>query len=94
MPASAPANGDRDGIAGPSSLLLPGQPLPPSFTKPPQPACGSGCYEHEGRILSSVVGRPRRDGAVVSVVGREEAGLMPEIDAVVIGTVSPAKLFQ
>jgi exosome complex RNA-binding protein Rrp4 len=85
MSASVSANGERDGVAGPSTLLLPGQPLPPHFTKPPQPACGAGCYEHEGRILSSVVGRPRRDGAVVSVVGREEAGLMPEIDAVVSG---------
>lgn len=52
---------------GPSTtaqaLLLPGQPIPLSLTKD-KPVLGSGCYEQGGKILSSVVGRPRRDGAV------------------------------
>jgi hypothetical protein len=29
-----------------------------------KPVLGAGCYEAGGKILSSVVGRPRRDGAV------------------------------
>lgn len=45
-------------------LLLPGQPLPASFTAAPQPKAGPGCYEYNGTILSSIVGRPVRDGAV------------------------------
>jgi exosome complex RNA-binding protein Rrp4 len=52
---------------GPSTtaqaLLLPGQPIPTSLIKD-KPVLGSGCYEQGGKILSSVVGRPRRDGAV------------------------------
>jgi len=52
---------------GPSTtaqaLLLPGQPIPNSLIKD-KPVLGSGCYEQGGKILSSVVGRPRRDGAV------------------------------
>jgi exosome complex component CSL4 len=48
------------------SLLLPGQPLPSVLTKDPKPFLGAGCYEHGGKILSSVVGRPRRDGSVSS----------------------------
>jgi len=52
---------------GPSTtaqaLLLPGQPIPSSLIKD-KPVLGNGCYEQGGRILSSVVGRPRRDGAV------------------------------
>jgi exosome complex RNA-binding protein Rrp4 len=52
---------------GPSTtaqaLLLPGQPIPTSLVKD-KPILGSGCYEQGGKILSSVVGRPRRDGAV------------------------------
>ena len=52
---------------GPSTtaqaLLLPGQPIPTSLIKD-KPILGSGCYEQGGKILSSVVGRPRRDGAV------------------------------
>jgi hypothetical protein len=52
---------------GPSTtaqaLLLPGQPIPSSLIKD-KPVLGSGCYEQGGKILSSVVGRPRRDGAV------------------------------
>lgn len=49
------------------SLLLPGQPLPAQLIAPPLPKCGKGCYEHNGQILASVVGRPRRDGAVSHV---------------------------
>lgn len=45
-------------------ILLPGQPLPSNFTQPPLPQCGSGCYEYNGRIIASVIGRPRRDGHV------------------------------
>lgn len=52
---------------GPSTtaqaLLLPGQPIPNSLIKD-KPVLGSGCYKVGGKILSSVVGRPRRDGAV------------------------------
>ena len=52
---------------GPSTtaqaLLLPGQPIPSSLIKD-KPILGNGCYEQGGKILSSVVGRPRRDGAV------------------------------
>jgi hypothetical protein len=52
---------------GPSTtaqaLLLPGQPIPSSLIKD-KPVLGSGCYEQGGKVLSSVVGRPRRDGAV------------------------------
>nr|ADE10082.1 S1 CSL4 [Tremella fuciformis] len=68
-------------------ILLPGQPLPRNLTQPPLPKCGPGCYEYEGRILSNIVGRPKRDGAVVSVVGREEAAV-PDVDAIVIGMVT------
>ena len=63
-------------------ILLPGQPLPSNLTKPPAPKCGPGCYEYEGRILANIVGRPKRDGAVVSVVGKEEAAV-PDVDAIV-----------
>ncbi|ODN74389.1 hypothetical protein, variant 2 [Cryptococcus amylolentus CBS 6039] len=70
-----------------AAILLPGQPLPPNLTAPPLPKAGRGCYEHNGQILASVVGRPRRDGAVVSVVGREEAVGIVDVDAIVIGTV-------
>ena len=56
---------------GPSTtaqaLLLPGQPIPSSLVKD-KPVLGSGCYEQGGKILSSVVGRPRRDGAVSLVL--------------------------
>ncbi|KAL1409750.1 hypothetical protein Q8F55_003747 [Vanrija albida] len=69
-------------------LLLPGQPLPAAYTTPPLPAAGDGCYEYGGKILASVVGRPRRDGAVVSVIGKEEAGAVPDIGAVILGQVS------
>jgi exosome complex RNA-binding protein Rrp4 len=52
---------------GPSTtaqaLLLPGQPIPNSLCRD-KPVLGAGCYEQGGKILSSVVGRPRRDGAV------------------------------
>ncbi|EJT47105.1 hypothetical protein A1Q1_04179 [Trichosporon asahii var. asahii CBS 2479] len=64
-------------------LLLPGQPLPAAFTIPPVPQCGPGCYESQGRILASIVGRPHRDGAVVSVIGKAEAGVVPEIGSIV-----------
>jgi exosome complex RNA-binding protein Rrp4 len=47
-----------------SQLVLPGQPLPAAFNTTPLPQCGTGCYEHEGKILASVVGRPVRDGSV------------------------------
>ncbi|TYJ57418.1 hypothetical protein B9479_001958 [Cryptococcus floricola] len=70
-----------------AAILLPGQPLPPNLTAPPLPKAGRGCYEHNGQILASVAGRPRRDGAVVSVVGREEAVGIVDVDAIVIGTV-------
>ncbi|WWC62294.1 uncharacterized protein I303_104890 [Kwoniella dejecticola CBS 10117] len=66
-----------------STILLPGQPLPSSLTAPPLPACGSGCYESNGRILASIVGIPRRDGSVVSVIGREESGNTPDVGSVV-----------
>lgn len=46
------------------AILLPGQPLPSNFTQPPLPQCGPGCYEHNGRILAIVIGRPRREGHV------------------------------
>ncbi|WVF69377.1 hypothetical protein IAT40_004153 [Kwoniella sp. CBS 6097] len=71
-----------------SALLLPGQPLPADLVTPPLPQCGPGCYELNGRILASVIGRPKRDGAIVSVVGREESGNTPDVGSVVIGTVS------
>ncbi|OCF41480.1 exosome complex component CSL4 [Kwoniella heveanensis CBS 569] len=71
-----------------SALLLPGQPLPAELVTPPLPQCGSGCYQLNGRILASVIGRPRRDGAVVSVIGREESGNTPDVGSIVIGTVS------
>jgi len=38
--------------------------------------------------LASVVGRPKRDGAVVSVVGRQETPQPPDIGATVIGQIS------
>ncbi|CAD6567753.1 MAG: exosome 3'-_5 exonuclease subunit ski4 (Csl4) [Tremellales sp. Tagirdzhanova-0007] len=75
-------------MATSTSILLPGQPLPPSFTTPPLPICGLGCYEYRGRILASVVGRAKRDGTIVHVVGREEAGIVPDIGAVVLGRIS------
>ncbi|OWT40103.1 exosome complex component CSL4 [Cryptococcus neoformans Bt1] len=70
------------------SLLLPGQPLPAQLITPPLPKCGKGCYERNGQIVASVVGRPRRDGAVVSVVGREETVGTVDVDSIVIGVVS------
>ena len=45
-------------------VLVPGQPLPAAFTTPPLPQCGPGCYEYNGKILASIVGKPYRDGAV------------------------------
>ncbi|KAK4687085.1 exosome complex component CSL4, partial [Tremellales sp. Uapishka_1] len=74
--------------ASSSNILLPGQPLPSNLITPPLPLCGSGCYELGGRILASIVGRPKRDGSIVSVVGREEAPAVPDIGAVIIGTIS------
>ncbi|WVR06167.1 hypothetical protein IAU60_003197 [Kwoniella sp. DSM 27419] len=71
-----------------TGILLPGQPLPANLVAPPLPQCGPGCYELNGRILASVIGRPKRDGAVVSVIGREESGNTPDVGAVVIGMVS------
>ncbi|GMK58147.1 hypothetical protein CspeluHIS016_0501790 [Cutaneotrichosporon spelunceum] len=71
-----------------SQILLPGQPLPAAFNTTPLPQCGSGCYERDGRILASIVGRPVRDGSVVSVVGKQDAGAVPDIDAIVTGQVS------
>ena len=53
-----------------SAILLPGQPLPSSFTKEPRPFIGSGCYEQGGKILASVVGRARRDGSVSLLLAR------------------------
>jgi exosome complex component CSL4 len=47
-----------------AAILVPGQPLPASMIAPPMPKCGVGCYETGGKILASVVGRPKRDGAV------------------------------
>ncbi|AAW43097.1 hypothetical protein CNBD4680 [Cryptococcus deneoformans B-3501A] len=70
------------------SLLLPGQPLPAQLITPPLPKCGKGCYERNGQILASVVGRPRRDGAVVSVIGREETVGTVDVDSIVIGVIS------
>ncbi|OXC69408.1 hypothetical protein AYX13_01969 [Cryptococcus neoformans] len=70
------------------SLLLPGQPLPAQLITPPLPKCGKGCYERNGQIVASVVGRPRRDGAVVSVVGREETVGTVDVDSIVIGVIS------
>ncbi|RSH84566.1 exosome 3'-_5 exonuclease subunit ski4 (Csl4) [Apiotrichum porosum] len=72
-------------MASQAPLLVPGQPLPASFIAPPLPQAGPGCYEYQGKILASVVGRPHRDGAVVSVIGKAEAGAVPDIGAVVIG---------
>jgi len=61
---------------GPSTtaqaLLLPGQPIPSSLIRD-KPVLGSGCYEQGGKILSSVVGRPRRDGAVSLDLGEEQS---------------------
>ncbi|WWC88887.1 uncharacterized protein L201_003802 [Kwoniella dendrophila CBS 6074] len=71
-----------------STILLPGQPLPSILITPPIPQCGSGCYELDGRILSSIVGVPKRDGSVVSVIGRQESNNTPEVGSVVIGTIS------
>ncbi|WWC70521.1 uncharacterized protein I206_104472 [Kwoniella pini CBS 10737] len=71
-----------------STILLPGQPLPSNLTTPPLPACGSGCYESNGRIIASIVGKPRRDGSIVRVIGREESGSAPDVGSIVIGTVS------
>ncbi|WVN86450.1 uncharacterized protein L203_101614 [Cryptococcus depauperatus CBS 7841] len=61
------------------SIYLPGQPLSSSF---PLPQCGRGCYEKDGRILASVVGRHKRDGAVLNVVGREETVGTVDVDAI------------
>lgn len=58
--------------ASTSRLLLPGQPLPHNLTAPPLPQCGVGCYELGGKILASVVGKPRRDGAVSRADGSIE----------------------
>lgn len=66
-----------------STILIPGQPLPANFTQPPLPQPGSGCYLANGQIIASILGRPRRDGAVVHVIGREEAGAVPDIGATV-----------
>ncbi|WVW84441.1 hypothetical protein I302_106475 [Kwoniella bestiolae CBS 10118] len=71
-----------------ATVLLPGQPLPSHLIAPPLPQCGPGCYELNGRILASVVGVPKRDGSVVSVMGREESGATPEVGSIVIGTIS------
>ncbi|KAL7419120.1 hypothetical protein Q5752_005956 [Cryptotrichosporon argae] len=71
-----------------TSYLLPGQPLPHHLVAPPLPQCGPGCYERGGRIVASVVGVPRRDGAVVSVVRKQEVSSVPDIDAVIIGQVT------
>ena len=50
---------------GPSEhVLLPGQPIPAAYLRDPKPAVGKGCYEHQGRMLSSVIGRARREGQV------------------------------
>lgn len=61
---------------GPSTtaqaLLLPGQPIPSSLIKD-KPILGNGCYEQGGKILSSVVGRPRRDGAVSFALAQTSA---------------------
>ncbi|WRT67584.1 uncharacterized protein IL334_004556 [Kwoniella shivajii] len=71
-----------------SAMLLPGQPLPANLVAPPLPQCGSGCYELNGRIIASVIGKPKRDGSIVSVIGREETGNTPDVGSVVIGTIS------
>ncbi|BEJ13162.1 hypothetical protein CspHIS471_0303360 [Cutaneotrichosporon sp. HIS471] len=71
-----------------SQILLPGQPLPAAFNTTPLPQCGVGCYERDGRILASVVGRPVRDGSIVSVAGKQDAGAVPDIGAIVMGQVS------
>ncbi|KAK1925273.1 CND01650-like protein [Papiliotrema laurentii] len=71
-----------------AEIVLPGQPLPAKYTAAPQPLPGKGCYAHAGQILASIVGRPSRDGAVVNVLGREEAGLVPDIDTTVLGTIT------
>ncbi|ORX40305.1 S1 CSL4 protein [Kockovaella imperatae] len=71
-----------------SSILLPGQPLPSNLTQPPLPQCGPGCYEFEGKILASIIGRPYRDGATVGVKGRDDGAAVPDVDAIVTGTVT------
>ncbi|WWD18281.1 hypothetical protein CI109_102731 [Kwoniella shandongensis] len=71
-----------------SQILLPGQPIPNSLVAPPVPQLGAGVYEYGGKILASIVGRPKREGAVVSVVGREESGNTPDVGSIVIGTVT------
>jgi len=63
MAATATA-GPGPSTTAQSALLLPGQPLPSNLTKDPKPFLGAGCYESGGKVLSSVVGRPRRDGSV------------------------------
>ena len=47
-----------------TETVLPGQPLPQKYTLAPQPQPGVGCYVHGDRILASIVGIPRREGAV------------------------------
>ncbi|EJT51278.1 S1 CSL4 protein [Trichosporon asahii var. asahii CBS 8904] len=69
-------------------LLLPGQPLPSSFTAPPQPKAGAGCYEYNGTILSSIVGRPRRDGATNAQVIGQVSRLSPQQAHIVIQVVN------
>ncbi|KAK8858391.1 hypothetical protein IAR55_002618 [Kwoniella newhampshirensis] len=66
-----------------TQILLPGQPLPSSLTAPPVPQLGSGVYEYGGKILASVIGIPKREGAIVSVIGREESGNTPDVGSVV-----------
>ena len=65
MAATATATaGPGPSTTAQSALLLPGQPLPSNLTRDPKPFLGAGCYESGGKVLSSVVGRPRRDGSV------------------------------
>ncbi|KAH8087916.1 hypothetical protein HD553DRAFT_306867 [Filobasidium floriforme] len=72
-----------------ADLLLPGQPLPAKFNSTPTPQPGSGCYlSPNGKLVASIVGVPVREGSIVSVKSRHEMSAVPEIGAIVIGTIS------
>jgi hypothetical protein len=45
-------------------MLLPGQPLPARFNAAPTPQAGAGCHWREGKLISSIIGIPVRDGSV------------------------------
>lgn len=70
-----------------ATLVIPGQPLPDSAML----SAGSGCFSRGGRIYAAIMGEVIKEGATISVKGKDDQQAIPEPDSIVRSSCSSSE---